>query len=134
MSGRAIADTGLLVAYLNRRDAHHGWAVEQFSRFVSFLTCEGVITEASHLAGRPGPVLELMTRGVLQLAYTLDSDERAVATLLAKYEDRPMDYADACLVRMSETHPTLEVLTIDSDFRFYQRHGSDPIPVVMPQA
>jgi uncharacterized protein len=34
-----------------------------------------------------------------------------------------MSLADACLVRMTETHPDPIVLTTDGDFRIYRRHS-----------
>ena len=45
-----------------------------------------------------------------------------------------MSLADACLVRMTELHPTSTVLTLDADFRVYRRHGNKVIPVLMPDA
>lgn len=43
-----------------------------------------------------------------------------------------MSLADACLVRLSEIHATGEVLTLDSEFRTYRRHGNRIVPVRMP--
>ena len=43
-----------------------------------------------------------------------------------------MDFADACLVRMAEQHPRCEVVTVDSDFLVYRRHGNQPINVAYP--
>ncbi len=136
MSASMIADTGLIVAYLDPDDQHHGWAAEQFERCPSFLTCEAVITESCHLAQRQhdggARVLGLLAAGVLNIAYSVRGDESNVAELMAKYADRPMDFADACLVRMSEQHPNCEVLTVDSDFLVYRRHGSKAIKVTHP--
>ena len=46
-----IADTGFLVAFANRRDRHHAWAVEVASRIDNaLLTCDAVLAEtAFHL-------------------------------------------------------------------------------------
>jgi predicted nucleic acid-binding protein len=38
-----IADTGFLVAFWNKADAHHGWA-RGLSVQVPLLTCEAVLT------------------------------------------------------------------------------------------
>lgn len=131
-----IADTGLIVAYLDPDDQHHGWAAEQFERTPSFLTCEAVLTESCHLAQRQhngvARVLGLLTAGVLEIAYSLRGDESNVAELMAKYADRPMDFADACIVRMSEQYSNCEVLTVDSDFLVYRRHDNEAINVVHP--
>ena len=129
-----IADTGLVVAYLNPRDAHHAWAVRQFERFPSFATCEPVLAEAAHLVGSPGPVVGLLTSGALEIGYTMAGDEGAVAALVARYADVPMDLADACLVRMAERVARCEVVTVDGDFFVYRRHRTEAIPVAHPDA
>lgn len=136
MSVTAIADTGLIVAYLDPDDQHHGWAAEQFERYRLFLTCEAVVTESCHLAQRQhggmARVLGLLKTGVLEIAYSLRGDEENIRALMAKYADRPMDFADACLVRMAEQHQPCEALTVDSDFLVYRRHGDQMIDVGRP--
>ena len=52
---------------------------------------------------------------------------------MRRYRNRPMSLADACLVRLSEIHAAAEVLTLDSDFRIYRRHGNKVIPLRMPE-
>jgi uncharacterized protein len=44
-----------------------------------------------------------------------------------------MALADACLVRMTELIPSSVVLTVDSHFRLYRRHGRQVVPSVMPE-
>ena len=51
---------------------------------------------------------------------------------MRRYRNRPMSLADACLVRLSELEIAGEILTLDSDFRIYRRHGNKVIPVLMP--
>jgi hypothetical protein len=43
-----------------------------------------------------------------------------------------MSLADACIVRMTELLPQPVVLTTDTDFRIYRRHGRLAIPCSMP--
>ena len=46
---KGIADTGLLVAFANRNDRHHEWAVRIAERVVDpLLTCEAGLAEAAH--------------------------------------------------------------------------------------
>ena len=76
-----LLDTGPLVAYLYPRDAHHEWAVGQFSTLdLPFVTCEPVITEACFLIARnrmsPTHVLEAVERGVVKVNFQL-ADEAA---------------------------------------------------------
>jgi predicted nucleic acid-binding protein len=51
---------------------------------------------------------------------------------MRRYGDMPMSLADACLVRLSETHSDCRVFTIDSDFVRYRRHGRQMIPLLTP--
>lgn len=132
-----ILDTGPLVALLNRRDRHHDWAAEQWSHAAPpLLTCEPVIAEACFLvqpfAGAQPAVLDLITRGILDLSFRLADESKAVSRLLKKYRDVPMSLADACLVRMAELHAHGVVLTLDSDFSIYRKNRRQVIPTVTP--
>ena len=51
---------------------------------------------------------------------------------MQKYADVPMTLADACLVRMTETHSDPIVLTTDIHFRIYRRHSRQVVPCVLP--
>jgi uncharacterized protein len=51
---------------------------------------------------------------------------------MRRYRNQPMSLADACLVRLSEIHPSAAVFTLDSEFRIYRRLGRRVIPVLMP--
>ena len=128
-------DTGPLVAFLNRRDRHHAWAVDQFASLKApLLTCEAVLSEAAYLVrelpGGPEAVLELVARGVVTPTFRLKDEISHLQGLVKRYG---RDLADACLVRMSELHPDCFVLTIDSEFRdVYRRHGRRMIPTRLP--
>jgi predicted nucleic acid-binding protein len=133
-----LIDTGPLVAVLNRRDRHHSWAKELLaSRRPPVLTCEAVISEAAYLlrgiAGGPGALMELFTRGLIQTPFRLEDEAPAVQRLLARYASARMDLADACLVRMTEIYADCELLTVDQEFRdIYRRRGRQAIPTVLP--
>jgi uncharacterized protein len=132
-----LLDTGPLVSFLGSGLTHHRWAVEQWKRLrPPLLTCEPVLTEAAFLLKREGrdsdPVFELLERGVIRIALAVQEQQADLRALMHRYRNRPMSLADACLVRLSEIHPSGEVLTLDSDFRVYRRHGNKVIPVRMP--
>ena len=58
---KAIADTGPLVALLNRRDGHHEWAMEAFDRAEKpLLTCEAVLAEAAFQTGLPDVAMDAL--------------------------------------------------------------------------
>jgi uncharacterized protein len=131
---KGIADTGFVVAFLNRRDRHHVWADEigmQISE--PLLTCEAVLAEAIFHVGSVAEVLGLVREGFLQLAFDLPENLGEVMRLAERYRDRNPDLADLCLIRMSELYETLPVFTVDeSDFRVYRRNRRDVIPLVCP--
>lgn len=133
-----LADTGLIVAYLNGRDRHHAWAVGVLKRLSPpLLTCEAVLSEASYLL-RSDPsggdrVMDLVARGMVRPKFDLQAEATAVAALIRRYRSLPMDLADACLVRMSEIHPDCTLVTVDSEFRdVYRRNGRQVIPTLLP--
>jgi len=55
-----------------------------------------------------------------------------VLALVRKYASLPISFADACLVRMTEMIAEPLLLTADTDFQVYRRHGRRVIPCVMP--
>ena len=135
MAKSVLVDAGFLVALLSNRDAHHQWAATQASGFPPpWSTCEAVLSEAYHLLGSRGiPSLSaLLRRRALVVAFNLSENLEPVARLLEKYSDVPMSLADACLVRMTETHVDPVILTTDADFHVYRRHGRQVVPCVTP--
>ncbi len=135
MAGNLLVDAGFLVALLSRRDAHHPWAVTHATQHAPpWRTCEAVLSEAFHLLGTRGaPALSAMLqRRAVVANFDLNDDLESVLKLLRKYSDVPMSLADACLVRMTETLSDPLVLTTDSDFAIYRRHGRQVVPYVMP--
>ncbi|HEU0010200.1 MAG TPA: pilus assembly protein [Verrucomicrobiae bacterium] len=129
-----IADTGLLVAYANRTDAHHDWALgisEQLSE--PLLTCEPVLAEAAFHLNDVRIVLGLIQDGFITLAFDCNDQLAQLQWLAQRYADRSPDLADLCLIRMSELFPTRPVITVDrQDFRVYRRNRREAIPLICP--
>jgi len=131
---KAIADTGFVVAFLNRDDRYHDWASE-LGRGVSdpLLTCEAVLAETAFQVESVGRVLALLQDGFLKVAFELTKNIEEVVALAERYRDRTPDLADLCLIRMSELYENLPVLTVDEkDFRVYRKNGREVIPIVCP--
>lgn len=134
---RVLADTGPLVAYFNRRDRWHRWAVDQMAALrPPLVTCEPVLTEACFLiqkaGGKPAELLSWITRGGLEVGVDIESDAAELARLMNRYRDTPMSLADACLVRLAERIPDGRLFTLDSDFAHYRRSGRQSIPLLTP--
>jgi predicted nucleic acid-binding protein len=137
MTRPTLLDTGPLVAFLNRRDRYHPWATAHMARLrPPLLTCEAVLSEACFLLrtwhSGSATVLELLERGLVQVPFCLREEVGRIKRLLTRYANVPMSLADACLVRMTEQYTDSVVLTCDSDFRLYRKHGRQVIPTLMP--
>jgi predicted nucleic acid-binding protein len=134
---KILVDTGPLVAVLNTHDEHHAWARQIFGRLVPPLfTCESVSSETQFLLGEHGgnplAVMDWAKRGVITLAFSAEAEIERLMALQQSYRTLPMDFADACLVRMSELDPHSRVLTTDSHFRIYRRNRRQQIPLLAP--
>jgi hypothetical protein len=117
-AGNWLLDTGPLVALLSRDDAAHVACVAALESIRgNLLTSEAVLTEAMHLLGRrPGAsraCLEFFIRPGALLVPTTPARLRLCRDLMARYDDTPMDFADATLVALAEEFSIGHVLTLD---------------------
>ena len=136
MSVRFLVDTGPLVAAIVPDDPWHAWARAQLESLPRpFGTCEAVVTEAMHLLRRRAEdqdlLLALFEDEVGQLL-SLGRELPRLRPMCRRYRSVPMSFADACLVRLSELHPRLPVLTLDSDFHVYRRNRTQKLPLLIP--
>lgn len=131
---KGIADAGFLVAFANRNDAHHDWAVGLARRVTEpLLTCEAVLAEAAFHLQSSSLVLELLGDGLVTIAFACSDHLPQLEALAKRYADRYPDLADLCLIRMSEIHPRHSVITVDrEDFLVYRRNKRETIPLICP--
>lgn len=131
---KAIADTGFLVAFGNRKDQHHAWAMKLADRVTEpLLTCEAVLAEAAFHLGSSAIALAFVTEGLVRPALVLGEHLIRLTELTLRYADREPDLADLCLIRLSELNPRHPVITTDlNDFRIYRRGRRETIPLIHP--
>jgi predicted nucleic acid-binding protein len=132
-------DTGPLVAYLSRDDQYHDWAIGELQNATGrLITCEAVLTEAFFLLRNNSAQLaaldSMLCDGVSDVTFSLGREATSVMELRRSYESLPMSLADACVVRLSELHQHLHVLTVDSDFRIYRRNRRQTLPILIPDS
>jgi len=131
---KGIADTGFLVAFANRNDAHHEWAVGVATRVTDpLLTCEAVLAESAfHLESAALP-LAMISDGLITIAFACHDHLPQLAALAKRYAGRHPDLADLCLICMSELYPRHAVITVDrKDFRVYRRNKGEMLPLICP--
>jgi predicted nucleic acid-binding protein len=134
---RVIADTGPIVAFLNKSDLYHEWAVTLFSQLnPPFSTCESVISEVCFLLRHTDNGIQntfkLLERELIQISFKLEDELSIIIRLMNKYKNIPMSLADACLVRMCEQITDSVICTLDSDFKIYRKEKRKVIPLIMP--
>lgn len=129
MQFRGLADTGALLAYLDRADRWHERCREVFPQFrLPLATSAAVLTELFHLVGdsphETDAVWRFIRSGVVTVLPIADRDLPSLEALMRKYRDRPMDFADATLVHLAESESFSTVFTIDhDDFDTYRIGG-----------
>jgi len=122
------------VAFANRTDHFHSWAVEIARNMTEpLLTCEAVLAEAAFHLHSVSYVLSLIEDGMLQVSFEIPKHQKRLAELAERYQDRQPDLADLCLIRMRELFPQHTVITVDEeDFRIYRRNNRETIPLLCP--
>lgn len=139
MAARALADTGALLAYLDRRDRWHERCRETFPAFhLPLVTSTAVLTELFHLLGDNARDVDagwrLVRSGALTVATLGDADLPDLEALVRRYRDRPMDLADATLVHLAQRESLLTVFTIDhDDFETYRVGGRRRFRILPPR-
>jgi predicted nucleic acid-binding protein len=137
--GRALADTGALLAYLDAVDRWHERCRLAFEQLrLPLTTSTAVLTELFHLVGDSPRELDITWKfvrsGAITLAPISDRDLPDIEALMRKYHNRPMDYADATLVHLAQRETLSTVFTIDhDDFETYRVGGRKRLRIVPPR-
>jgi len=125
----ALADTGAILALLDRNDRWHEPCAEAFRTLrLPLTTSSAVLTELFHLVGDNVREVDAAWRfvrsGALTVSPITDGDLPALNLLMARYRDRPMDFADATLVHLAGRESLASILTVDhDDFETYRIEG-----------
>lgn len=121
-----LIDTGPLVALFDPKDNDHKICREILQVITEpLLTTEAVVTEVLHLLA-PGSRGAQGMMGFAMSEYlsliSLDKvDYQHAFSMMEKYNDLPMDFADATLVTIAEKLKINQVFTLDiNDFSTYR--------------
>lgn len=124
-----LIDAGPLVAILSAADQHHRRCTAALHDIRGPMgTVWPAVTEAMHLL-KPRPAAQQalarkLAEGEVMLLSLDRGDVPRIGELMAKYADRPMDLADAALVRVAERERLDTVFTVDrTDFAVYRIDG-----------
>lgn len=131
-----LVDAGPLVALVDADDQHHSKCVSALKRLREPLaTVWPPFTEAMYLlADLPAAqeaLWEMLERGAMYLLPLDSGDAPRMRELMRKYSNRPMDLADAALLRVAEREGIRKIFTVDRrDFAGYHLHGHTRLTLI----
>lgn len=126
MPAKGLVDTGAILAFLDADDRWHLRCVEAFASLrLPLATSAAVLAELFHLIGDDPRELAAAWGLLRSSAVTVlpidDADLSELEALMKRYSDRPMDFADATLVRLARRERLSIIFTIDhDDFETYR--------------
>jgi uncharacterized protein len=130
----ALVDTGFLVALFSRRDSLRRAARNYLEAHTYPLaTVAPVIVETSFFLGAQGKaaLLDAILRGAIAVSELPPEAYREIRTLVLKYADRDIDFADAALIWFASTSGCRSILTVDErDFSVYRLKGNKRFEVI----
>lgn len=136
MTVELLLDTGAFVAMVDRSEKRHADCVAALEQWTGpIVTTEAVLTETLYLVGPEWQdqqvCLEFFLRGAFLLIPSSRASLRRVRSLMEKYRDIPMDFADATLVALGEELQTEWIFTLDRrGFSTYRLHGKKPFRLI----
>lgn len=124
-----LVDAGPLVALVDASDQHHRRCAQALQSIREPLgTIWPAVAEAMYLLEElprgQEAVCEMLERGSVGIVQLTADDVPRMRELMRKYRNRPMDLADAALVRIAEREGIERIFTVDrKDFEVYRIHG-----------
>jgi len=122
-----VADTGFVVALMNRSDAAHEAAAVVYSQQGRVLLTQTVLAEVAYLVGREAGTAAVVAflRGLpasrFRLVALTDADVQRVADILDRCAGSRIDFVDATVMSIAERYGISTILTLDQrDFRLFQ--------------
>jgi predicted nucleic acid-binding protein len=132
-----LIDAGPLVALVDAGDQHHAKCAAALKELREPLaTVWPPFVEAMYLLSdltvAQDALWEMLERGAVLLLPLNASDFPRIRELMRKYANRPMDLADAALLRVAEREGLRKIFTVDRrDFSVYRLHNRTR-PILIP--
>jgi predicted nucleic acid-binding protein len=126
-----LIDTGVIVAFYDRKDKHHRQSLNFFSTCTSqLITTVACVTEVLWLLAPNIKVqnefLSALFKQAILCEHLQPSDYQRIQELNTTYQDLPADFTDLSLVAISERLNIAVIATLDSDFDIYRRYRKQP--------
>ena len=132
-----LCDAGVLLCLVDRRQPKHQRYIDLTATLPKpFVTTWSCLTEAMYLSLKRGgwsmqqKLASLILNQLLIIYHIEIENYPRLFELMAIYQDKPMDLADASLVLAAEKLQERRILTIDSDFYTYRINGKDSFDII----
>ena len=133
---KILIDSGPLIALFDASDKYHIKSMDFVKNNTSeLITTIASITETLHLLdfnqNAQIDFLEWISKGAIIIENIEKGDLGRIKYLIKKYQDLPMDFADACLVFLGEKLNINEIATINRYFIVYRLNGKNKFKIVL---
>ena len=133
-----LTDAGPLIALLDRRDDKHHICADALEVLPAepMLTTWPCFTESMHILCAvggyryQGGLWRFIEDGKLELHDLTTSEVDKMNRMMKKYQDTPMDLADASLIAVAESMRFRQIFTIDGDFRIYRLSDGSALEMI----
>lgn len=133
----AVADTGFVVALLNRSDPRHPSVAAIYTRMKTAILPQTVLAEVAYLLGKDAgiPTVIAFLQGLsvsrFQLTGLIEQDINRIAEILEQYQDSRIDFVDATVMAIAERYNSQTILTLDQrDFRLFRPQHCDSFEIL----
>ena len=122
----AIIDTGPWVALIDRSELRHAECVQWLKNFSgSLYSTEAVLTEVLYILNfsitAQNAALDFVLKSVVEIVPSNIESLKKTKSLMNKYADLPMDFADATIVSLAMETGIRDIVTFDKkDFSIYK--------------
>lgn len=138
MVNRILHDTSPLVAICNEKELENHYLCTRIFRSINagFVTTLPCLTEAMYLLQRTRGwegerrLWGLLSAENVKIHDLTENQFYRMGFLMEKYQDTPMDFADASLVVAAEELKINKIFTIDSDFAVYRIREKEPFEII----
>lgn len=134
---RVLMDTGPWVALVDRSESRHRECVEWLKRFEGeIFSSEAVLTEVLYLlnfsSAAQSAALDFVLTGAVVLVPSSVESLNMARSLMQKYKDLPMDFADATLFVLAKHLGIDHIVTFDRKHFGIYRIGKKRSFTIMP--
>jgi uncharacterized protein len=124
---KVLADSGFVVALVNRSDQRHTEIIPVYNQYAKILLPQLVLVEVAYLIGRDAGIetvvkfLKGLPISRFEVIEASAQDIQRTAQILEQYADSKVDFVDAVIMAMAERLSITTILTIDQrDFRIFR--------------